>query len=167
MMKIIGASNEIGKPMTEEETKEFLANEKNNLVIRIGLIDEKQESLVTPLVYYFDDENGKIYITTSKTSKKVQILRKNNVIGFCIDDTNIPTKGVRGKGTVKILVDINQSLKILKRSMLKVFGTLDNPIVKWNIQRMEKGDYVILEITPRYYSTWKFTMDDILKQITD
>jgi len=113
-MKIVDATNGLGEPMTEKETKKFLANNNNNLLIRIGVIDEKGEPNVIPLVYYFDNTSNKIFITTPKISKKVQILRKKNILAYCIDDLNPPFKGVRGKGTVKILENIDQNISIVK-----------------------------------------------------
>ena len=71
------------------------------------IIDEKGEPNVIPLAYYFDSASNKIYINTLKSTKKVNSLRKNNVIGYCIDDPKFPFKGVRGKGTVKIHEDVN------------------------------------------------------------
>ncbi len=77
MMKIINAYP--GSPndsMTEEETKNFLANNDNSLLIRIGVLDEKGEPNVIPLAYYFDIISNKIYINTLKTTKKVNNLKK-------------------------------------------------------------------------------------------
>jgi nitroimidazol reductase NimA-like FMN-containing flavoprotein (pyridoxamine 5'-phosphate oxidase superfamily) len=68
--------------MTEEETKNFMSNNNNNLLVRIGLIDEKDEPNVVPLAYYFDDTSNKIYINTLKTTKKVPNLRKRNIISL-------------------------------------------------------------------------------------
>jgi hypothetical protein len=48
-MKIINAFPAMGDAMTEEETKNFMANNNNNLLIRIGFIDEKGEPNVVPL----------------------------------------------------------------------------------------------------------------------
>jgi len=39
----------MGDPMTEEEMRNFMANNDNNLLIRLGLIDEKGEPNVIPL----------------------------------------------------------------------------------------------------------------------
>ncbi|MFZ0511178.1 MAG: hypothetical protein WAM14_06195 [Candidatus Nitrosopolaris sp.] len=49
--------------MTEEETKNFMANNDNSLLICLGLIDEKREPNVIPLAYYFDDTSNKIYLS--------------------------------------------------------------------------------------------------------
>jgi len=141
--------------MTEEEAKNFMANNNNDLLIRIGIIDEKGEPNVVPLAYYFDELSNKIYINTLKTTKKVLSLRKNNIIAYCIDDPKFPFKGVRGKATAKIHEDINHNIPIAKKFIMKNIGSLDNPIAKWLLTEMENGNEVILEITPRYYSTWR------------
>jgi general stress protein 26 len=150
-MKIINAFPGMGQPMTEE-TKSFMTNNDNNLLIRLGIIDEKGEPNVIPLAYYFDDASSKIYI---KTTKKVANLRKKNVIAYCIDDPKPPFKGVRGKGVVKIHEDVSHNLPIAKKFIMKNIGTLDDPNAKWLLTEIEKGNEVILEITPSYYSTWR------------
>lgn len=43
--------------MTEEETKNFIANNNNDLLIQIEIINEKGEPKVVPSAYYFDDAN--------------------------------------------------------------------------------------------------------------
>jgi nitroimidazol reductase NimA-like FMN-containing flavoprotein (pyridoxamine 5'-phosphate oxidase superfamily) len=155
MMKIINAFPGMGDPMTEDETKNFMADSNNNLLIRIGIIDEKGEPNVIPLAYYFDDMSNKIYITTLKTSKKVYDLRKKNIIAYCIDDPTPPYKGVRGKGRVKIIEDINHNIQIVKKFITKRIGSQDHPIAKWLLTETENGNEVILEIKPSYYSTWR------------
>jgi hypothetical protein len=40
MMKIINAFPGMDDPMTEEETKNFMTNNNNNLLIRIRIIDD-------------------------------------------------------------------------------------------------------------------------------
>jgi nitroimidazol reductase NimA-like FMN-containing flavoprotein (pyridoxamine 5'-phosphate oxidase superfamily) len=159
-MKIINAHPGMSEPMTGDETKEFMANNNNRLLIRVGLIDEKGEPKVTPLAYYFDDTNNKIYITTLRT-KKVDNLRKKNIIGYCIDDQSPPYKGVQGKATVKILEDIDTNIPLAKKLKMKLTGSLDNPIAKWLLTEVEKGNEVILEITPKYFSTWRSAMPTV------
>ena len=66
-----------------------------------------------PVWYYFD--NGRIYFETGKNSKKVRNIRKRNNIYFCIDETNPPYKGVRGKGTAVISEDISINVPIAER----------------------------------------------------
>jgi hypothetical protein len=54
MMKVINAHPGISNPMTEQETKNFLADDNNKLLARIGFIDEKGEPNVIPTGYYFE-----------------------------------------------------------------------------------------------------------------
>jgi Pyridoxamine 5'-phosphate oxidase len=155
MMKIVHAHPGTGDPMTEEKMKNFLVNDNNNLLVRIGFIDQKGEPNVIPTGYYFDNIYNKIYITIHKASKKVINLRKKNVIAYCIDDPVPPFKGVRGKGIVKIHEDVSHNIPIAKKFMMKSVGSLDHPTAKWLLPEIEKGNEIILEITPSYYSTWR------------
>jgi hypothetical protein len=49
--------------MTEEETKDFLANDKNNL---LEFIDEKRKPNLIPTGYYFDDQPSAKHIATQQ-----------------------------------------------------------------------------------------------------
>ncbi len=152
MMKIINVFPGMGDPMTEEEAKNFMANNDNTLLIRLGSIDGKGEPNVIPLAYYFDDTSNKIYVNTLKSTKKVRNLRKRNVIAYCIDDPKPQFKGVRGKGVVKIHEDVSHNIPIAKKFIMKNIGTLDDPSARWLLTQIENGTEVILEITPSYYS---------------
>ena len=90
-MKIINAQA-VSEKMTEEETKNFLANNANNLLMRIGTIDGKGEPNVTVTAFYFDEPSEKIFVVTQKDSKKVQHLKNRNIISYCIDDPNPRTQ---------------------------------------------------------------------------
>jgi hypothetical protein len=61
-MKIISAHPGMSEPMTQDEMKNFIENTKNTLLIRVSLIDERGKPKVTPLAYYFDNANNKMYI---------------------------------------------------------------------------------------------------------
>jgi len=145
----------MSEPMTEEEVKRFMSNNENNLLIRLGIIDEKGEPNVIPLAYYFDNTSNKIYINTIKTSKKVRNLRNKNIVAFCIDDPRPPFKGARGKGVVKIHEDVDHNIPIAKKFIMKNIGSMENPNAKWLLNQIKNGNEVILEIIPSYYSTWR------------
>lgn len=113
-MKIINTYPGMGEPMTEYEVKSFMTNNDNNLLIRLGIIDEKGEPNISPLEYYYDDVFNSIYFTTQVPTKKVSSLRRRNIVGFCIDDPNTPFKGVRDKGIVKIHEDVTYNITIAK-----------------------------------------------------
>ena len=150
-MKILNASEPgLGSSMTEDEVRDFLFNSK--LFARLGTIDEKGDPNVHPVWYYFN--NDKIYFETGKDSKKVRNIRRRNKIYFCIDDTNPPYKGVRGKGTAIISEDISRNISIAEKIMIKYTGSLDNNMAKFLMDSINKGESVIVEIIPRFYATW-------------
>jgi hypothetical protein len=112
----------------------------------------KEESLTYILLgNYFDNESSKIYIESCKASRKTQILVRNNIIYYCIDDDNIPSKEVRGKGTVRISEDINYNLPIAEKIVVKRVG---RPVSQLLLNSLRNGDAVLLEITPRFFASW-------------
>ena len=149
-MKIVHASPGFGSVLTEEQVVQFLSKSKLNLLL--GTIDEKREPNVHPVWFVYHE--GKLYIETSKSSKKVKNIQSNNSVYFCIDDETIPYKGVRGKATVNILQNIQTNLPIAEKIMLKYTGSLDNEIAKFLLDGVKNGFSVLLELTPKYYATW-------------
>jgi uncharacterized pyridoxamine 5'-phosphate oxidase family protein len=158
-MKIINAQS-VSEKLTEQEIKNFLANNANNLLMRMGTIDEKGEPNVTVTAFYFDEPSEKILVVTQSDSKKVQHLKNRNIMSYCIDDSNPPYTGVRGKGTVKFLVDIQKNIPLAKKYLKKLTGSLDNHFAKWLMNEIEKGNSIFLEITPRYFSTWRIPVPE-------
>jgi hypothetical protein len=61
---------------------------------------------------------------------------------------------VRGKGSVRIYEDVNFQADIAQKIALKYLGTLDNPISHEFVERTKDGQGIVLEISPKYYSTW-------------
>jgi uncharacterized pyridoxamine 5'-phosphate oxidase family protein len=152
MIKILDASPGYGEPLTEQETKEFLATKVLN--VHLGTVDEKGHANIHPTWYYYDPSKEKIYVMTGKQSKKLENLTKNKLIYFCIDDPNSPYKGVRGKGSVRTYEDVNFQVDIAQKIVLRYLGSLDNPISHEFVERTKEGQGIVLEINPKYYSTW-------------
>jgi uncharacterized pyridoxamine 5'-phosphate oxidase family protein len=152
-MKILDASEpEFSGPMTEDEVRNFLVNSKK--LIPISTLDEKGEPNIHPTWYYFDNNNDKIYIESEKESRKTRNLQRNNIIYYCIDDDNIPYKGVRGKGIVRISENINYNLPIIEKIVVKYLGSLEHHMSEAIISSIRKGHAIILEVTPKFYATW-------------
>jgi len=155
-VKIYNASPGFGAAMSKAEIDDFLQNSKLNL--QLGTVDEKGEPMVHPVWYYY--MNDKIYIETSKNSQKANNIRRRNTIYFCIDDEHVPYKGARGKGTASIIEDVKKTTPIAEKIMIKYTGSLDNPIAKLLMDAVKAGFSVIIEVTPKYYSTWDFSKRD-------
>jgi general stress protein 26 len=105
-----------------------LTNSKLN--IHIGTIDKKGEPNIHPTWYYFDDTSKRFYIETSKQSRKTENLHTNNNIYYCVDDHNLPYKGVRGKGKVKMHEDINHNIPIAEKIWLDILEALNTQWLK-------------------------------------
>jgi len=152
MIKIVNAMPGLGKSLSEQQVRDFLARSKLNL--QLGTIDEKGEPNIHPIWYIF--ENDRIYVATSKKSKKAKNSLRQKLVYFSIDDESFPYKGVKGKGTVKSLEDINYNVKIAEKIITKYMGNLENDLAKWIINEIMQGNEAVLEINPKFYSAWSF-----------
>ena len=151
-MKIINAIPGMGQLLSEQQVREFLG--KSRLNLQLGTTDEKGEPNIHPIWYHF--ENDKFYIVTPKKSKKANnALRQKNVY-FSIDDESFPYKGVKGKGNIKSLDDLNSNIKIAEKIITKYMGSLENDIGRWIINEIQQGNESVLEITPKFFSAWSF-----------
>ncbi len=154
MLKILDGSGESGKSLSEQDVKDFLTTKVLNL--HLGTVDEEGHPNIHPVGYYYDQSDYKFYILTGKESKKTSNLKKNQMVYFCVDDPNPPYKGVRGKGTARILKEVNFNLGIWEKIMARYLGNLEDPMAIALKEELKKGDSIVLEISPKYYSTWDY-----------
>jgi general stress protein 26 len=156
-MKVVDATYEI-PGMTREEAERFLESKLN---LQIATIEEKGEPNIQPVWFYYDKDQGKLFITTSKLAKKAQNLRRKSTIYFSIDyenyDGNIPPKGVKGKGTATIVEDPDRIIPQADRISMKYLGTLDHPVAKMITDSARKGEVVLVDISPKFFSTGDYS----------
>jgi nitroimidazol reductase NimA-like FMN-containing flavoprotein (pyridoxamine 5'-phosphate oxidase superfamily) len=151
-MKIVNATSEI-PGMTREEIDNFLESKLN---LQFATTDEQGEPNIQPVRFYYDKIGEKLMITTSKLAKKTRNLRNKPTVYFSIDDENLPYKGVKGKGIATIVEDPNRTVPQGDRISMKYLGTLDHPIAKMITDRSKKGEVVVIEISPKFFSTWDY-----------
>lgn len=151
-MKILAATSEIPS-MTREEAETFLESKLN---LQIATIDEQGEPNIQPVWFYYDKNTEKLIITTSKSAKKTRNLRNKPSVYYSIDDENLPYKGVKGKGIVTIVEDPDRVVTQADRISMKYLGTLDHPIAKMITDSSKKGEVVVIEISPKFFSTWDY-----------
>ncbi|VFJ13979.1 pyridoxamine 5'-phosphate oxidase family protein [Candidatus Nitrosocosmicus franklandus] len=151
-MKIINAVSEL-PGMMQKEVETFLESKLN---LQLATVDEQGDPNIQPVWFYYDRENEKLWINTSKSAKKTQNIRKRPTIYFSIDDENPPVRGVKGKGIATIIEDLNIVVPSGEKISLKYLGTLDHPIAKMISEESKKGEVVIVEISPKFYSTWDY-----------
>ena len=139
--------------MSKEEVDTFLEKKLN---LQIGAIDDKGDPNIHPVWFNYDKDREKFLIITPIATKKIKnLLNKPNVY-FSVDDTNFPYKGVKGKGTATVVADPVRTVPETKKIYMKYLGTLDHPIPRMILESVQKGNHVIVEIDPKYYSTWDF-----------
>ena len=151
-MKIISATSEIPS-MSKEEVERFLESKLN---LQLATIDERGDPNIQPVWFYYDKDGEKLQINTSKSARKTQNIRKRSTIYFSIDDENPPVRGVKGKGIATIIEDLKTIVPLGDRISLKYLGTLDHPIAKMISEDSKKGDVVLVEISPKFFSTWDY-----------
>jgi len=153
-MKVIQALPGMPNPVTETEVNNFL-NKKLN--IQIATIDEEGYPMIQPLWFLYDKNSGKIYAATRKMTKKIENIRRNpEKIYYSIDDENFPYKGVKGRGEAKIVEDVQRVLPIVEKINVKYLGTNDHPLAKMLLDNARKGEEIVIEITPKFFSAWDF-----------
>ena len=155
MLKILDGSGESGKSLSEQDIKDFLITKVLN--VHLGTVDDHGHANIHPAWYYFDDSKEKIYVETGRHSKKMENLTGNDTIYFCIDDPSPPYKGVRGKGNVKVSYDVNHNVLVAQKIHMRYLGNLEHPMAHELIDAIKKGQSVVLEISPKYYSTWDYS----------
>ena len=152
LMKIISATSEIPS-MTKEEAEKFLESKLN---LQLATIDEQGNPNIQPVWFYYDKDVEKLWINTSKFAKKTQNILKRSTIYFSIDDENPPVRGVKGKGIATIIDDLKTVIPRGEKIILKYLGTLDHPIAKMITEDSKKGGVVLVEISPKFFSTWDY-----------
>ena len=61
---------------------------------------------------------------------------------------------MRGKGSVKIYEDVNFNIPIAEKILIKYLGDLQHLGAHTLLDGQKKGQLVVLEINPIYYSAW-------------
>jgi nitroimidazol reductase NimA-like FMN-containing flavoprotein (pyridoxamine 5'-phosphate oxidase superfamily) len=151
-MKIVNTTREV-PGMNKEEAERFLESKLN---LQLATIDNQGEPNIQPVWFYYNKDSEKLLITTSKLSKKIQNLRNKSTIYFSIDDENPPYKGIKGKGTATLIEDPDKTISQGDRISMKYLGTLDHPIANMISEGSKRGDNVVIEISPKFFSTWDY-----------
>jgi PPOX class probable F420-dependent enzyme len=139
--------------MSKEEVNKFL---ENKLLLQIGTIDDEGDPNIQPVWFDHDKDRDRLLIITPKAAMKVRNLRSKPNVYFSVDDENFPYKGVKGKGTAAIIEDPERTVPLGEKINMKYLGTLDHPISRMILDSAKKGNHVVVEISPKFFSTWDF-----------
>jgi len=149
MVRIVPAMS-AADSMSETETEEYLRNSK--IPLKLGTIDQYGDPVIHPL--WYDYSNGKFYLITASTSRKLQNAVARNRIYFCVDTEARPYKGVKGKGTLAKVSDLERAVEVGEKIITKYMGDADNPLGRFLLGRLKEGKETLVEIIPSYFSVW-------------
>ena len=139
--------------MEQSEIETFLSNSKTPL--RLGTVDSKGDPMIHPVWFHYS--NSKLYLMSTKDTRKVRNIRGKRTVYFSVDTDATPNKGVKGKGTAVLISDIGKSVPISEKIVAKYLGDVKSSMAKGMIDAVRKGSEVLVEITPLYFSTWDYS----------
>jgi len=155
-VKIVHATP-MGSPMDENAVKAFLGSKMN---LQIATIDSDGDPIIQPVWYFYDQNADKIYINTSRESQKVRNMERKDIVYFSVDEDMSPYRCVKGKAKARVSDDSNRNLTIVEKMVEKYLGDLDHPFSRQMLAQIKRGDSVVIELTPAYYSAWDFGGQD-------
>ncbi|MHB1907241.1 MAG: pyridoxamine 5'-phosphate oxidase family protein [Nitrososphaerales archaeon] len=146
-----------GIGMSKHEVRKFLIQSRSTLLL--GTTNADGTPMIHPVWYYFDSAKTKLYFYTEPALKKTTNIKQRRQVYFDVDDDRWPYKGVKGKGTATILTSKRSSLfwgaKILAKYIKK-----GGPLFRSALEKIKRGGYVVIEITPAYFTSWDFAKLD-------
>jgi len=134
----------------EDKDLQFL-NSMN--VARLATIDKRNRPHVVPIIYAFDKENGKFYLTTFKGTKKLRNMQQNKSVSIVVDEYSKSAK--KGAMFSGIAETINPNKNEFKRAVKVLIDKL--AYYKKNPISPEKSE--VISITPVSSSKWELPPD--------
>ena len=153
IIKGMGTSHATIPAMNEQEVINFLQSKLN---LQLATIDENGDPNIQPVWFDYEKDSEKLHVMTSKMSNKVRNIRSKSNVYFSIDDENFPYKGVKGKAIARIIEDNQKVVSMAEKINIKYLGTLEHPLAKMLMEFAQNGTEILLEISPKFFSTWDF-----------
>ena len=153
IIKDMGTSHATIPAMNEQEVINFLQSKLN---LQLATIDENGDPNIQPVWFDYEKDSEKLHIMTSKMSNKVRNIRSKSNVYCSIDDENFPYKGVKGKAIARIIEDHQKVVSMAEKINIKYLGTLEHPLAKMLMEFAQNGTEILLEISPKFFSTWDF-----------
>lgn len=126
---------------------EFLKSQK---ILRLATISQSNTPHIVPVWYMY--ESDKIYIGTNTRTKKVQNIKKNSSVSFCVDEGIFsPIYGIMGQGTAKLILETQQVETLAKKILLQYFDSMGE-----SAKMLLDDTDCIIEITPEKLKSWSF-----------
>jgi len=150
-MKMFEGEKGIG--MTEAEAREFLEKSRSTLIL--GTSNPDGTPMVHPVWYYFDSATSKLFIYTEPGLRKAKNIGERKQVYFDVDDDRWPYRGVKGKGNARVIADLEESLSRASVILTK-YVKAGQPMIGSVLEKVKTGGYVVIEITPSYFTSWDY-----------
>jgi nitroimidazol reductase NimA-like FMN-containing flavoprotein (pyridoxamine 5'-phosphate oxidase superfamily) len=141
-----------GGSMTRKQLEEFLGGK---LILRLATVNRNGDPEIQPIWYHY--LNGNLYLMTSHDSRKMQNIRRNNKVYFCVDTEIYPYKGAKGKGAATTVTDRQRAVDIAEKIGVKYLGDAENPMAKRFTNAVREGRDIVIEIVPDFFSVWDYS----------
>jgi len=148
---------EKGNGMTEEEARKFLTVSKSVLIL--GTTDDDGAPMIHPVWYYFDTAGTKLYFYTEPQLRKTKNIKARSQIYFDVDYDKWPYKGVKGKGTARLVTQKERAVTFARKILARYIKE-EGSLTKLVLEKIESGGYVVFEITPAYLTSWDYDKYD-------
>jgi nitroimidazol reductase NimA-like FMN-containing flavoprotein (pyridoxamine 5'-phosphate oxidase superfamily) len=150
-LKTFEAEKGIG--MSERESRRFLIQSRSTLLL--GTADADGTPMIHPVWYYFDSARTKLYFYTEPALKKATNIKERSTVYFDVDSDKWPYKGVKGKGSARMITAKSEALSLASKILAK-YVRKGQPMTKGVLGKVKTGGYVIFEITPAYFTSWDY-----------
>ena len=122
-------------------------------VARIATVDEQNRPHVVPIIFAFDKDNHKFYLTTFRGTRKLRNMRRNKSVSLLVDEySNSTKKGIMFNGIAEI---INPNSKEFRRAVKLLTDKL--AYYKKNPISADKSE--VIGIMPVSNSKWDLPPD--------
>ncbi len=119
--------------------------------IRLAMVPESGYPVVVSL-WFIPFENA-IWCASSKNSKIISFLKRNNLSGFEVAPENPPYLGLRGQADVSL--HPSRGSELLMMLIDRYLKNRDSKLASWLISRSE--DEVAICLTPIRCNSWDFS----------
>lgn len=140
------------KKITHEECTEILKNEKRGVLSVLG---DNGYPYGMPMNHFYNEDDGNIYFHCGKIGHRLDSLKKNDKVSFCVYDEGFRNDGewalnIRSVivfGRIEIIDDLETVADISGKLSLKF--TNDEEYIRNEIEKLAKGT-LILKLVPEH-----------------
>ena len=130
--------------MTIMDQSTFLIENK---LMTLASVSTKGGPSAVPVAFMY--HNGKFYVSSSRRTRKIGNIEKNDRIAFSVEDST-RQRAVVGRGTARVLPEGGAHEMLLQKLVTHLVGSFEHPYAKI----MLGSDRVLLEITPTTVKSW-------------